>query len=117
MSSPSVTTLAQGPYPKISRAADNFVLAVGRVTCWLNAVLVLVILAQVILRWVVQRGIIALAKTVRKDRMLENISIFDFELDADDTAAISTLDEKTSAFFDHRDPKMVQWLGERKLDV
>ena len=73
--------------------------------------------AQVILRWVVQRGIIALAKTVRKDRMLENISIFDFELDLEDVAAIATLDTKTSSFFDHRDPEKVKWLGERKLDV
>jgi len=71
--------------------------------------------AQVILRWVIQRGIIALAKTVRKERMSENISIFDFELDADDMAAIATLDMNSSAFFDHRDPKMVKWLGERKL--
>jgi 2,5-diketo-D-gluconate reductase A len=69
------------------------------------------------LRWVIQRGIIALAKTVRKDRMIENISIFDFELDAEDVAAIATLDTNTSAFFDHRDPKMVKWLGERKLDI
>lgn len=73
--------------------------------------------AQVILRWVVQRGIIALAKTVRKERMIENISIFDFDLDAEDLAAIATLDTKTSSFFDHRDPKMVKWLGERKLIV
>jgi diketogulonate reductase-like aldo/keto reductase len=73
--------------------------------------------AQVILRWVVQRGMIALAKSTRKERMLENISIFDFELDAEDMAAIVTLDSKTSAFFDHRDPKMVKWLGERKLNV
>jgi len=73
--------------------------------------------AQVILRWVVQRGIVALAKTVSKERMLENISIFDFELDADDLAAIATLDTKTSSFFDHRDPQMVKWLGERKLDT
>ena len=73
--------------------------------------------AQVILRWVVQRGIIALAKTVRKERMAENINVFDFELSADDMAAIATLDTKTRAFFDHRDPKMVKWLGERKLDV
>jgi len=73
--------------------------------------------AQVILRWVVQRGIIALAKTVRKERMLENISIFDFELDVEDVAAIATLDTNTSSFFDHRDPKMVKWLGERKLNV
>jgi len=73
--------------------------------------------AQVILRWVVQRGIIALAKTVRKERMLENIRIFDFELDAEDMERIATLDTKTSSFFDHRDPNMVKWLGERKLDV
>jgi diketogulonate reductase-like aldo/keto reductase len=73
--------------------------------------------AQVILRWVVQRGIVALAKTVRKDRMFENISVFDFVLDAEDLAEIATLDTKTSSFFDHRDPKMVKWLGERKLDV
>jgi 2,5-diketo-D-gluconate reductase A len=73
--------------------------------------------AQVILRWVVQRGIITLAKTVRKERMIENISIFDFELDAEDMSAIATLDTKTSSFFDHRDHKMVKWLGERKLNV
>lgn len=73
--------------------------------------------AQIILRWVVQRGIVALAKTTRKERMLENISVFDFELSAEDMAAITTLDTTTSAFFDHRDPAMVKWLGERKLDV
>lgn len=73
--------------------------------------------AQVILRWLVQRGIIALAKSTRKERMLENISVFDFELSADDMAAIATLDTKTSSFFDHRDPEMVKWLGSRKLDV
>jgi diketogulonate reductase-like aldo/keto reductase len=73
--------------------------------------------AQVILRWVIQRGIIALAKTIRKERMFENISIFDFELDAEDVAAIGTLDTKTSSFFDHRDPEMVKWLGERKLSA
>jgi diketogulonate reductase-like aldo/keto reductase len=73
--------------------------------------------AQVILRWVVQRGIIALAKTTRKERMVENISVFDFELSAEDMAAIAALDTQTSSFFDHRDPKMVKWLGERKMDV
>jgi diketogulonate reductase-like aldo/keto reductase len=73
--------------------------------------------AQVILRWLVQRGIIALAKSTRKERMLENISVFDFELSAADVAAIATLDTKTSSFFDHRNPEMVKWLGERKLDV
>ena len=73
-------------------------------------------IAQVILRWLVQRGIIALAKTTRKERMIENISIFDFELSPEDMAAIGNLDTKTSCFFDHRDPKMVKWLGERKLN-
>ncbi|HTP11945.1 MAG TPA: aldo/keto reductase [Anaerolineae bacterium] len=73
--------------------------------------------AQVILRWVVQRGIIALAKSTRKERMLENISVLDFELSAEDVAAITTLDTKTSSFFDHRNPEMVKWLGNRKLDV
>ena len=73
--------------------------------------------AQIILRWVVQRGIIALAKSTRKERMIENINVLDFELSAEDLAAITTLDTKTSSFFDHRDPKMVKWLGERKLEV
>lgn len=73
--------------------------------------------AQVILRWLVQRGIIALAKSTRKERMLENINVFDFELSAEDVAAITTLDTKISSFFDHRNPEMVKWLGNRKLDV
>ena len=73
--------------------------------------------AQVILRWLVQRGVIALAKTTRKERMLENISVFDFELSAEDTALIKPMDTGTSCFFDHRDPEKVKWLGERKLDV
>ena len=74
-------------------------------------------IAQVILRWLVQRGVIALAKSTRKERMIENISVFDFELSADDMAGIATLDTKTSCFFDHRDPEKVKWLGTRKLDI
>ena len=73
--------------------------------------------AQVILRWLVQRGIIALAKSTRKERMMENLSVFDFELGAEDVAAIAALDTKTSSFFDHRNPEMVKWLGNRKLDI
>lgn len=73
--------------------------------------------AQVILRWLVQRGIIVLAKSTRKERMLENIAVLDFELDAEAMAAMATLDTKTSSFFDHRDPEKVKWLGTRKLDV
>jgi 2,5-diketo-D-gluconate reductase A len=73
--------------------------------------------AQVILRWVSQRGIIVLSKSVRKERMMENINVLDFELSTHDMVAIATLDTKTSSFFDHRDPEKVKWLGERKLDV
>jgi diketogulonate reductase-like aldo/keto reductase len=73
--------------------------------------------AQVILRWVVQRGIIALAKSTRKERMLENINVLDFELRAEEMAAIAALDTKTSAFFDHRDPAMVKRLGSWKADI
>ena len=74
-------------------------------------------IAQVILRWLTQRGVIAIPKSVHKERMEENFNIFDFELSAEDMKAIKTLDTKTSFFFDHRDPAMVKWLGERKLDV
>jgi diketogulonate reductase-like aldo/keto reductase len=73
--------------------------------------------AQIILRWVSQRGIVVLSKSVRKGRMLENISVLDFELSMDDMTAITTLDTKTSSFFDHRDPEKVKWLGTRKLDI
>lgn len=73
--------------------------------------------AQVILRWLVQRGMIALAKSTRKERMIENISVFDFELSTEDMASITSLDTKTSSFFDHRNPEMVKWLGTRKLDI
>ncbi len=73
--------------------------------------------AQVILRWLTQRDIVVLSKSVRKERMIENISVFDFEISAEDMTAITTLDTKTSSFFDHRDPEMVKWLGNRKLNV
>lgn len=73
--------------------------------------------AQVILRWLVQRNVIAIPKSIRKERMAENFDIFDFELTKDDFQAIQTLDTKASLFFDHRDPNMVKWLSERKLDA
>lgn len=72
---------------------------------------------QVVLRWLVQRGIVSLAKSVRKERMVENISIFDFELDETDMARIQALDTNTSSFFSHRDPAIVKWMSERKLDI
>jgi 2,5-diketo-D-gluconate reductase A len=74
-------------------------------------------IGQVVLRWVIQLGVVALAKTVSKERMVENLAIFDFELDVDDIAKITTLDTGTSSFFSHRDPKIVKWMSERKLDI
>lgn len=72
-------------------------------------------IAQVVLRWLTQRGVVAIPKSIRKERMADNFNIFDFELSAEEIEVIKVLDTKTSSFFDHRDPKMVKWLGERKL--
>jgi 2,5-diketo-D-gluconate reductase A len=72
---------------------------------------------QVALRWIFQRGIASLAKSVRKERMKENLDILDFELSPDEMVQIAALDTATSAFFSHRDPAMVEWLTQRKLDV
>lgn len=72
---------------------------------------------QVVLRWLLQRGIVSLAKSVRKERMAENFAINDFALSADDMLRIAALDTATSAFFSHRDPAIVEWLAARKLDV
>lgn len=71
--------------------------------------------AQVILRWLTQRGVVAIPKSVRKERMAENIDIFDFKLSTKDMEAIMALDTNASLFFDHRNPNMVKWLSERKL--
>ncbi len=73
--------------------------------------------AQIIVRWLTQRGVVAIPKSVRKERMEENFNVFDVELSPEDMAAIATLDTKTTSFFDHRDPAMVKWLGERKLNT
>lgn len=73
--------------------------------------------AQVVLRWLTQRGVVAIPKSVRKERMAENFNVFDFELSAGDMEAIATLDMKSSSFFDHRDPEIIKWLGSRKLDL
>jgi diketogulonate reductase-like aldo/keto reductase len=73
--------------------------------------------AQVILRWLTQRGVVVIPKSVRRERMIENFNIFDFELSPEDMDAIKTLDMKVSSFFDHRDPAMVKWLGTRTLDI
>lgn len=73
--------------------------------------------AQVVLRWLTQRDIVAIPKTVRKERMEENLNIFDFELSEEDMNKIATLNEKESLFFSHRDPEMVKALSSRKLDI
>ena len=70
-----------------------------------------------VLRWLIQRGIVALAKSVRPERMAENIDIFDFELSSEDIEKITNLDMKESAFFDHDDPQQVEWFINRMLDT
>lgn len=72
---------------------------------------------QVVLRWLMQRGIVALAKTVRTERMAENIAIFDYELSQEDIEKIAALDKKESAFFDHDAPQQVEWFMNRMLDT
>ena len=66
--------------------------------------------AQVMLRWHIQRGVIVIPKSVHKERMIENLNVFDFRLDENDMSQISQLDTATSAFFSHQDPAaMVEW--------
>lgn len=71
--------------------------------------------AQVVLRWLTQRGVVAIPKSVKPERMAENFNSLDFELSPEDMQAITTLDTKASLFFDHRDPNMVKYISERKI--
>lgn len=97
--------------------------AEGRNNLFTNAILVDIgkkygkSVGQVVLRWLVQRGIVTLAKSVRKERMVENLNVFDFQLDDADVARIATLETGQSSFFSHRDPAMVKWMSERKLGI
>lgn len=65
--------------------------------------------AQVMLRWNIQRGVIVLPKSTHKERMIQNLDVFDFALTDEDMSVVAGLDTKTSAFFSHYDPNMVEW--------
>lgn len=71
---------------------------------------------QVVLRWLIQRGIVVIPKSVRPDRMRENLDVFDFELKNDEMAHIAAMDTGVTLFFDHRDPQEVSRLGKRRVD-
>lgn len=74
-------------------------------------------IAQVVLRWLVEKDIVVLAKSVNPERMKQNLDIFDFELTDEDKAQIATLDSNDSQFFSHADPEMIKALTSRRLDV
>ncbi|MEI6948050.1 aldo/keto reductase [Paraflavisolibacter sp. H34] len=73
--------------------------------------------AQVVLRWLTQRGVVAIPKSVRPERIVENFHLFDFQLSGEDMEAIKTLDQEVSLFLDHRDPATVKWLGEVTFEI
>ncbi len=73
-------------------------------------------IAQIILRWMIQRNIVVIPKTITKERMVENINVFDFNISIDDMELIKTLDTNTSLFFDHRNPEIIKWMASRKIE-
>ncbi|OME90811.1 MULTISPECIES: aldo/keto reductase [Paenibacillus] len=73
--------------------------------------------AQVVLRWLVQREVVVIPKSVRKERIVENFNIFDFALSADDVEQISTLDTRESLFLSYRDPEVAKMMGNWKVDL
>ena len=70
--------------------------------------------AQVVLRWLIQRDVVTIPKSVRRERMEQNLDVFDFALTDEEMARIATMDTGASLCFDHRDPAMVSWLNSRK---
>lgn len=72
--------------------------------------------AQIILRWLTQRDVVAIPKSVRKERIIENFSIFDFDLDSEDLEKIAALDTQESCFLSHRDPETVKMISSVKID-
>ena len=74
-------------------------------------------IAQVVVRWLIQRDVVAIPKSVHKTRIAENFAIWDFELSASEMAEIAALDTETSQFFSHADPAIVRAIGTRVLDI
>ncbi|MDP9907148.1 aldo/keto reductase [Arthrobacter bambusae] len=72
--------------------------------------------AQVVLRWLIQRDVVVIPKSVRPERMAQNLDVFDFTLTDEQMSRIAALDTGASLFFDHRDPAMVSWLGNRRIN-
>ncbi|MBS5911998.1 MAG: aldo/keto reductase [Paenibacillus macerans] len=73
--------------------------------------------AQIVLRWLVQREVVVIPKSVRKERIVENFDIFDFDLSADDMEQISTLDTRESLFLSYHDPEVAKMMGNWKVDL
>ena len=67
--------------------------------------------AQVVLRWLLQRGVVCIPKSTHRDRMEQNFDVFDFALGDDEMVAIAALDTGRSAFFDHHDPATIEWMS------
>lgn len=73
--------------------------------------------AQVILRWLTQREVVVIPKSVHKERIIENFNIFDFDLSIEDMETIAALDMKQSSFFSHNDPEIVKALGTTRFEI
>jgi 2,5-diketo-D-gluconate reductase A len=130
---PAVNQIETHPFHQ--RAADQAVMrergvqieswgpfAEGRNDLFTNPVLTAIAgehdksVAQVVLRWLIQRDVVVIPKSVRPERMAENLEVFDFTITGEEMSRIAALDTGASLFFDHRDPAMVSWLGGRRID-